>query len=382
MWKKFLSLFSSNTKNQSVKKGTLRPTLYYLALETDYPMHSKDAVFRDDWGTVLYRGSKEFLEAAAMEGSAMTMTGKVLNYSSGRRGSERFKWSKTAWGDGAKCPLIPGRSVAVDKTRIPLGSILFIPALKGLQMPGGVIHDGIVYAHDVGGAIKGDRIDLFVGAGKQAMKAFYSHGIDHLKPLYYEIVGFQSSCTPVPYGPEVKQPERNDIPDPSLIVQALLNKARANVGKTEVGQNRGAWVDAINKFMGVYLGAPYCLSGIQKDAEEVEAAYKVEFGNPLTAHCKTFARKVPSSMKVPASEIRPGDWIIWGNKFNENGHAAICEDVLPGGMVKTIEYNTGPEEYINRDGGGCYRKTRKLAGYGAMELVCVVRLTNGMRSKS
>jgi 3D (Asp-Asp-Asp) domain-containing protein len=36
-------------------------------------------------------------------------------------------------------------------------------------MPDGTAHDGFWYASDVGGAIKGQRIDLFTGVGPSSM---------------------------------------------------------------------------------------------------------------------------------------------------------------------------------------------------------------------
>jgi len=60
-------------------------------------------------------------------------------------------------------PLAPFRSVAVDTTRIPLGTRLYIPAVRRLLRNAGVPHHGCFLADDRGGRIKGARIDLFVG---------------------------------------------------------------------------------------------------------------------------------------------------------------------------------------------------------------------------
>ena len=62
------------------------------------------------------------------------------------------------------------RTVAVDPKVIPRHSVLFIKETVGLKLPDGTIHDGYWYASDVGGAIKGARIDLFTGAGAASMK--------------------------------------------------------------------------------------------------------------------------------------------------------------------------------------------------------------------
>lgn len=72
--------------------------------------------------------------------------------------------------DSLGCRLAPMRTVAVDPKVIPRHSVLFIKETVGLKLPDGSIHDGYWYASDVGGAIKGARIDLFTGAGAASMK--------------------------------------------------------------------------------------------------------------------------------------------------------------------------------------------------------------------
>jgi len=60
------------------------------------------------------------------------------------------------------------RSVAVDKKNIPLGMPLFISTKEPLNEQK---FQKIVFAHDTGGAIKGEaRVDIFYGAGKLARK--------------------------------------------------------------------------------------------------------------------------------------------------------------------------------------------------------------------
>jgi 3D (Asp-Asp-Asp) domain-containing protein len=72
--------------------------------------------------------------------------------------------------DSLGCRLQPMRTVAVDPKVFPRHSVLFIKETVGLKMPDGSTHDGYWYASDVGGAIKGARIDLFTGAGAASMK--------------------------------------------------------------------------------------------------------------------------------------------------------------------------------------------------------------------
>jgi len=72
--------------------------------------------------------------------------------------------------DALGCKVVAMRTAAVDKNLIPKRSVLFIKETVGMKMPDGSVHDGYWYASDVGGAIKGKRIDLFTGAGARSMK--------------------------------------------------------------------------------------------------------------------------------------------------------------------------------------------------------------------
>lgn len=85
-------------------------------------------------------------------------------------GTERVRWRKAKgpFGDGAGgYILVPYRTLAVDKKVIPLGTALFIGQARGIEirLPDGSLtkHDGYFFAADVGGAIKQNHVDFFLG---------------------------------------------------------------------------------------------------------------------------------------------------------------------------------------------------------------------------
>jgi 3D (Asp-Asp-Asp) domain-containing protein len=82
-------------------------------------------------------------------------------------GYAKFKIVESKYGLGVNnIQLIPFKSVAVDRKSIPINSKIFIPAAKGVlyEFEGEILeHDGIFYAHDVGGLIKNNHIDFFIG---------------------------------------------------------------------------------------------------------------------------------------------------------------------------------------------------------------------------
>ena len=97
--------------------------------------------------------------------------------------------------DSLGCAVSPMRTLAVDPKVIPKRSIVFIEETVGMMMPNGRPHDGLWYASDVGGAIKGQKIDLFTGIGKASMSQFMRKGLNVSK-LTARKVGTFKGCPP------------------------------------------------------------------------------------------------------------------------------------------------------------------------------------------
>ena len=85
--------------------------------------------------------------------------------------------------DSLGCKVVAMRTAAVDKTLIPRRTVLFIKETVGLPMPNGEKHDGYWYASDVGGAIKGERIDLYTGHGGASMKPMMPLNLSRLSAI-------------------------------------------------------------------------------------------------------------------------------------------------------------------------------------------------------
>jgi 3D (Asp-Asp-Asp) domain-containing protein len=78
----------------------------------------------------------------------------------------RFKAVSHPLGCGVRnIPLMPFRTVAVDTSIIPIGSVIYVPELRGraFRREGkDMVHDGYLFAGDRGGAIRGKHIDVFM----------------------------------------------------------------------------------------------------------------------------------------------------------------------------------------------------------------------------
>jgi len=95
--------------------------------------------------------------------------------------------------DSLGCKVVAMRTVAVDRTVVPRRSVLFIKETVGLQMPDGSTHDGYWYASDVGGAIKGQRIDLYTGRNSGSMSQLKGLNLARLSAVK---VGDFTGCPP------------------------------------------------------------------------------------------------------------------------------------------------------------------------------------------
>jgi 3D (Asp-Asp-Asp) domain-containing protein len=137
---------------------------------------------------VLAEVSPEFKRAVDIEGTGRLSDGRIINYAGRKNKETRYLVTKAPYGLGVgKCRLKPFRSVAVDPTVVALGSLVRIQETVGMRLPGGRRHDGLWRAIDIGGAIKRDRIDLFVGDGDRG-DVLRAAGITNLMPLTVEIV--------------------------------------------------------------------------------------------------------------------------------------------------------------------------------------------------
>jgi 3D (Asp-Asp-Asp) domain-containing protein len=117
-------------------------------------------------------------------------------------GTPAFNLKATLYHAGAKgvgaldslgCKVVAMRTVAVDKTVIPRRTVLFIKETVGLKMPDGSEHDGYWYASDVGGAIKGERLDRYTGHGSASMKPIQKLNLQKLSAVK---VGTFKGCPP------------------------------------------------------------------------------------------------------------------------------------------------------------------------------------------
>ncbi|MCC6521104.1 MAG: hypothetical protein IT373_00445 [Polyangiaceae bacterium] len=121
--------------------------------------------------------SQPFHDAVCVQGSGRLQTGETVSFAkrdcpcaaecprSGQRICfERLDPARFPSGRGALgTPITPERTVAVDSSVIPLGTVLYIPELHGLRDLAGVAHDGCFVAEDRGSRVNGKHVDIFTG---------------------------------------------------------------------------------------------------------------------------------------------------------------------------------------------------------------------------
>jgi 3D (Asp-Asp-Asp) domain-containing protein len=162
------------------KIATMWTTYYYLAVESDYS-GPDDTTLYDASCKAITSVPAAYSDDVCIEGSGQLADGRVINYakscSCGRPcptgGTICYAVldkTKFPWGMGAKSnALEPLRSLAVDKSVLPLGTVLYLKEWDGVTVPkvgtlGGFVHDGCFRADDVGGAINGYHFDFFAGS--------------------------------------------------------------------------------------------------------------------------------------------------------------------------------------------------------------------------
>ena len=149
-------------------RGTFGLTYYWVSAEEDAAAAAATTTIYDRTCAPLAKVSAAFASELATSGSGKLLDDRMITVDGecSCKRSPCFKVVDHAWGLGASNrPLVPFRSLAVDRNLIPIGTALWVEQLDGVDLPGTfpTLHDGCVVADDVGGSITGERIDWFVG---------------------------------------------------------------------------------------------------------------------------------------------------------------------------------------------------------------------------
>ncbi len=175
--------FVSEDQPVNLKKiGDLKPTFYWVALETN-DGQPKNNELLDVSGSVLAKVSDSFYSKIRMEGTGRTLDGRVINFYV--REGNQIRWricpTSAPYGYGLENYVLkPFHSVAVDPRVVPIPSRIYIPAAKGIKLPDGSVHDGYFEAVDIGDAIQDQRLDIFTSFGDQSA-VFERNGLTNMK---------------------------------------------------------------------------------------------------------------------------------------------------------------------------------------------------------
>jgi hypothetical protein len=174
---------TGSIENSRLKAGKIYPTFYNVASEALHPGEKTDAIYEVGSNKLIAKISKDFHDALDLEGTGFLEDGRMLNvgertdgvwkyvilpqgsFGLGIFGHYLFPYRVAAVDFQYLCEKL-GRDDCADAAAIRkklVGMLLYIPRLKGIKLPNGAVHDGFICAHDIGGSIKRDRIDLFVG---------------------------------------------------------------------------------------------------------------------------------------------------------------------------------------------------------------------------
>lgn len=153
-------------------------TMYWVTAEADFKPSGKTTIGNCQ-GRPLATVRTNFAEALRIEGTGITLSGKMFNL------------ADCDCGDGFNCfaevntathpfgitsddqPLDPFASVAAND--FPIGTKLFISAIKGLKLPNGSTHNGCVRVADRGYGFGANHVDWFV-----AREAIYNAIADNI----------------------------------------------------------------------------------------------------------------------------------------------------------------------------------------------------------
>jgi 3D (Asp-Asp-Asp) domain-containing protein len=152
--------------------GKFKTTFYWIVEEEDYPS-GRNALY-DKQGKLVGRFGWRFIRDFKIEAAARLKDGRCISY---LKGANRVMVSDSFMGYGGY-KLAELKSIAVDPRIIPLGARVYVPQAEKVVVKGKRL-SGIFHAHDIGSAVKGKHIDVFVGP-KENIEAFSSAGMRSL----------------------------------------------------------------------------------------------------------------------------------------------------------------------------------------------------------
>ncbi len=153
--------------------GKFKTTFYWVVEEKDYPK-SRAVPLYDTKGKLVGRFSRSFVKAFRIEAAARLRDGRCISY---MKKANRVMIGDRFMGYGGHM-LTELKSIAVDPRVIPIGARVYIPQAEQVVVNGRP-QSGIFYAQDIGSAVKGKHIDIFVGA-RENIAAFTSAGVRSL----------------------------------------------------------------------------------------------------------------------------------------------------------------------------------------------------------
>ena len=179
------------------KVGRARLTFYWMADE-NAPQYRGEAssVLRDTRGRVIARTTHKFKLELVRQGAGWLRDGRTVIYVKRVNDESRFRVTKSKFGLGSNgCRLIPYRTIAVDPRFVKLGTKVYIPQLKGAELPDGTVHDGMFIAADRG-SFRGALVDVFVGARSPGGRPFARKGYGSRSHVTVYIARKSAGCRP------------------------------------------------------------------------------------------------------------------------------------------------------------------------------------------
>ncbi len=168
-------VLQGGTKGLDFRSGERFRNTYY-----DFPREdagTKDTAIYDATCKAITNVTRDFHDRVCVQGSGRLSTGETVSFAKRNCDCaelcprtnqkicfERLDPARFPTGRGAMGTAItPLRSIAVDSSVIPLGTVVFIPEFKGLDLPSGGRHNGCFIAEDRGLKVVGRQIDIFTG---------------------------------------------------------------------------------------------------------------------------------------------------------------------------------------------------------------------------